>query len=246
MGTPAEQELGQVEKPTLQAVVPYLMFLSAISILGLLFLVLNAPLFLEFFKPESPTNMLELLRAEAKWYRTVIAPSATHVTITLLLSLPLGFAVQQFSGMLATLTTTVTYGAKDAIINLFECKLVRLPHAKTLATKLKDFRLFSASRFLEDYHGTFKIWLLRNRTEKLEWEWEFFNYTMYWGLFANASICLILVNFFTAGLSEHSGLVFGTVLWAFFALQAIIRSRTMQLVHEQCVAKAGITKPFTR
>lgn len=206
------------ETATLANVVPFLMVLFAISLLGFLFLVINGPLLVDLLCSQRYPTLGDLLTVIIARYKSV-APCASNFSLTIgafFLSLQVGYVVQMISGSFAS---------------VFGLLLGWLTSDR--------LAVFSARQYATKHHGEFKIWLHENRASKLEWEWEFFNYCVYWGLFTNIVIFVILGFVLVIHLGWWPSVI-GLFICLFLLINCMMRSYTMRLVHEACLAKAGI------
>ena len=196
---------------TVVSAVAHLMVLFAIALLGFFFLVANAPLLADVLRSHRYNTLGDLIRLIITRSKSSAAPlGSSHFALGMgpaLLSLLLGFMVQQVSGSVA-----------------FAFSLL----------SPKRFRLFSARQFMGRQHGSFKTWLHDHHACKIEWDWEFFNYCVYWGLFTNVSAFVVLC-FLLVPRGDWEPLVPCSVFCLFLLFQCLCRSRTMFLVHEACL-----------
>jgi hypothetical protein len=186
---------------------------------GIFFVLFTAPslyLILEFQDFPSASSFL---RENQKWieslwvYQKDTQTLFSNVLLVVCVSFILGIMTQQLSG---TLASVVAFAWN------------RLP-------LLSRRKLFSFASFLEEDLGRFKIFLLKNKPCKSEWEWELIHFYCYWFIFLNWTIFIAALMICCFKVLNTWALVFSLGSWLFFFAHAIGRSRTMYLVNKACL-----------
>lgn len=91
---------------------------------------------------------------------------------------------------------------------------------------------FTSAAFADPGYVGLLAWLMTKREAKLHWEWELFNYYVYWSVFTNIAICIALALFLLwPSISLLEGLLYGAVGIMFFGFAAL-HSDEMALVHK--------------
>lgn len=232
-------------------------------LIGSLFLLLNIPLLACRFKGNSYNGFSDLLTSGIQPFYAAVFRAKSLEGLTLggttqltFLTIAAGFFIQQISGLLAAISSIVfnplgrrvfkstpeSLPANNGTSPPVESRAGDLPidgqdACPTFQPSSKpDDRIifYSAKNSIGEGHARFKIWLLANRNHKLEWEWEFVNFVIYWGIFTNISVfgllSLLLVN------NRSKFFLFSLLaVWAFALFQSMMRSRTMQNVHCECL-----------
>jgi hypothetical protein len=199
---------GPPENPTLLSAVPYVLTLFSTFLTGLLFVVINAPLLPDSIHGNTCPDFGALIDKIQSAYGALASLSAKNFTLALMLLLPVAYAIQQLSAAIAMIV--------GEILNIFKSWL------------------FTPLSFMKRPQNR-RLWGCKPGL-KQEWEWEFFNYCIYWGLFTNCLIFLFLVR----RLLGRWPILLLPIL-AFQVGLAIARSRVMYLVHEECLPKDGKT-----
>ena len=205
------------QAPTIGRVVPYLLFVGSVFMTGFVLIVVNVPIAWQFARVPRPVDAMELLRRYADFMLAFIAVagSASAFLAFVLASLVSGFVVNMIAEGVATIVGYSVMG------------LARLPGIKRVVGSL---RLFTYATYFEEGHAAFRLWLLANPPAKLQWEWELFNFALYWGLTTNLLIALC-----------STSLLLGAIVWGllvvglFVCAYSLLRSWILLRYQLECV-----------
>lgn len=202
-------------------IVPYMLFVGAVFLTGFVFAILNVPLLWLFRQPLYPSDGAELFRLYCEQVLTFMAASdsASGFLVLALLCLATGFFVNLASEAMATVAGGMVMG------------LARFPGVRLI---VPDARLFTYASYFADGHAKFRLWLLANPAAKLQWEWELFNFVLYWGFTTNLLAAYVMAHALT-GSSVSLLLVLCVVTGAY----SLLRSRVLLRYQDECVASMG-------
>jgi hypothetical protein len=192
----------------LLSVLPYLALVACNLIQAVVFILLNGPLLLPLLESIGEHKYAELVESGLlnTWAPHFVssARSTLDASALLLATIAVGFALNAFAQMLALLVS----GGTQWMVRKW----------------LPNFELFLGGKgFLHEDYARFSAWIVRQRLEKLQWEWELFNYYLYWG------VCLSLAFFClaTAWLARQLPWWLVLVTAALF-VYCLFRSRSLQ------------------
>ncbi|MBI3810273.1 MAG: hypothetical protein HY284_07435 [Nitrospirae bacterium] len=212
--------------PSIASAFPYVMMLSAFFLVGQLFLSINGLLIVELLDGAKYDTLGEIvvLGVIGKWSQILeLIPGAGILTLIFFGSIIAGFVLNIFSQFLSSV------GCWAIQLLLRACFWID-------PTKTEGIDFFTGAKFMSPEYAKFTAWLLGHRAEKLQWEWEIFNYYLYWGISANALIFTILTYLLAPSPAFWLPLI-GFLILATYSL--IGRSMTLANFHSFCLKKMG-------
>lgn len=208
-------------------VVPYLLFVSAVFLVGFVFVTMNGPLLLALLEPKQPTSLGELVQSYLRIIERILSSSSAIVVI---------------AGSLACLISGFLFNMLAQSV-AFACGMAGrlVMHLPGLRRLFPDARFFTGASYFRRDHPALRLWLLKNPAAKLQWEWELFNFVLYWGLATNIIVTTLIVYMLIGTL-----LVPLVAFSSFVSAYSILRSRIMLQYQEQCAELMASRLPSDR
>jgi hypothetical protein len=191
---------------SITTVFTYLLLLFSYFLIGFVFLLINGPLLKDvLLGTEYFQDVIESV-IQQNWDYLGARFSLLYVFSALVIGFVLNPVSQIISWVLGS------------ILTLFFKHLGRP----------QDF--FTPAKYVTKNYAEFSAWLLRHKPEKLIWEWELFNYNLYWGLSTNTLVFFMLT--WKLLKSSNLWLLFVCLLLTSISLG---RSKSMGALHQYCV-----------
>jgi len=148
------------------------MILFSYFLVGFVFLSINVPLLMEVLGGKEYTNIHEVIASgilqKLDNFGASFSPWYVFSAFTF------GFILNPVSQIISwVLGSMLNFFFKN-----FECP--------------QDF--FTPAKYVKNHYAEFSAWLLKNKPEKLIWEWELFLYNMDWGLSTNSLVFFLLTG----------------------------------------------------
>lgn len=244
--------------------IPYLLILFSTLITGLLFVVLNGPLLIDCIQGTAAqdantqssvgqTSVAQGAVATKKRdktfgdlsteilhrYKTLADLPVKNFMLALMILLPVGYAVQQLSGTIANIWVMIATLVRPYLYD-FRKWLLRKCHWMDRLLEKCGFRLVdSPAELFAPRHFTRREtirndWPSKGLALKSEWEWEFFNFCIYWSIFTNCLVFCVLV-----WVILRKPPVPLLILLCLPLAHAHYRSCIMQQVHKECLDATG-------
>jgi len=201
--------------------IPFVPLFLTLLFVGAVFLVFNIPLLIALAQGQTfPSFDTLLLRGYVAFWRELFSPGDGAFVLAALFFLSL---------VLGLLLTPI-----DRLLSYFISLLAHSIERRVAAPKRrKQLLFFSSARFAARDYSAFLSWLMRDKNAKLHWEWELFNYYLYWGLFTNVAVFVLLDAMLMWGLLPAWQLLLFNGLPLCIALSySLTRSVSMGATHE--------------
>ncbi len=203
---------------------PFVMVLTTTFLLGAIFVLTNGPLIVVLVKGNTFSGARSMLTNGLMPIWDSATQSAGGISSSFLflaLSLVVGLLLTPFARALTIVS-----------IFIWE-RLKRLRLLRRFATSLPAF---TSLAFADPAYTAMLAWLITRREAKLHWEWELFNYYVFWSVFTNVAICIALLSLLLSrAVSLVDLLIFAAaacVVGFLFFLFAAAHSDVMTTVHE--------------
>lgn len=186
-------------------------------LVGFVFVALNAPLLWELSQFSGYVDGAALIKSYGDRLSGLVSSQASAAVYLagILVCLVAGFLVNIPSQFVAVVCGRIATAA------------ARLPGLRKL---VPDGAFFSGANYFDKDHAALRLWLLANPAAKLQWEWELFNFMLYWGLSTNLLGAAVLTLLLTGKLS-----LIIVVLASASCAYSQLRSRIMIQYQNECV-----------
>jgi hypothetical protein len=177
-------------------------------------------------------------------YKTLAELPAKNFILGLMILLPVGYAVQQFYVTVAYLWVMIATPVRLRFYHLRKWLLRKYPWIGWLLGKCglpteklekSPPELFSHRCFMDRPQKIRNDWPSKGLAVKSEWEWEFFNFCIYWSIFTNCLVFCVLVWV----ILRRPPPVPLLILLGLQLAHAHYRSCIMHQVHKECLEATG-------
>jgi hypothetical protein len=208
---------------------PFVMVLTTTFVLGGMFLIINGPLIILILENKSFSSVQEVLGVGV----LPLFKEALHMKE----ELATGFfflVLSFFVGLLLTpLNRAITAGC--GIV----CKIGFKKFAKKGSIEIDPF---TPVVYQDRGYPAFLQWLMTKRECKVTWEWSLFNYLLYWAVFTNLVILIVLVVLLEWPHFHYLEILAYVGSLSLFLYYAISHSRVMGLTHKYCLEQKDQSK----
>lgn len=194
---------------------PFVMVLTTTFLLGAIFVILNGPPLILLLKGDNYSGLHSLIF-------TGLGPmwvKASHSTPGMFSS----FLFLALSLVVGLLLTPIDRAITAVSTYIWQFRRIRRRHS--------SLPPFTSLAMMDPSYVAMLAWLIKRRDAKLHWEWELFNYYVYWSLFTNVLICISLLVAILWPMPPFQMVTCLGVLLLFFGF-AGMRSDFMAQVHE--------------
>jgi hypothetical protein len=197
---------------------PFAMAVTSIFFSGNVFVLFNAPLIVLLLSNKTFLSFIDLLNNGVFIFWKSLTQTSNNIfsiAVFLLLSFIAGVIITPFERLLVTIT----------ILSI-----------SIILRKIKRFKrmcFFTPREMLTDDYEDILGWLLSNPSEKSHWEWELFNYYIYWSVATSSFVAALISVFLLRGsISILELVILFTLIGTFFGF-AVLHSLVMGKVHNR-------------
>lgn len=197
---------------------PFAMAITAIFFSGSVFVLFNGPLLIQMLNGKFFSNSTELINNGifSPWLAVMQTSSSIFsISVFLLLSFITGIVLTPIERL------------NVAIISL------PLNLLASVFSRLRRYKPFTPSEMVAEDYEHILGWLLTKPSEKSHWEWELFNYYVYWSIATNSVIFSLLSPFLLKTLVFSLESIIYFLLCGIFIGFALLHSCMMYRVHQR-------------